>query len=71
MTFIALTRSPLVLGLSTGMASKVDQAVRLDQTLKARKEEFVSNLSGGDVLEINLVIGVATVSLEFCTYHTS
>lgn len=34
----------------------------MDQTLKSRKEEFVSNLSGGDISEINLVTLVAPVN---------
>ncbi|KAL9618459.1 MAG: hypothetical protein Q9160_006837 [Pyrenula sp. 1 TL-2023] len=37
----------------------------MDQTLKSRKEEFVSNLSGGDISEINLVtlVGPAAIIL--------
>lgn len=37
------------------------RAARMDQTLKSRKEEFVSNLSGGDIAEINAVTLVAPV----------
>ncbi|KAL9115941.1 MAG: hypothetical protein Q9227_000309 [Pyrenula ochraceoflavens] len=45
------------------MATNMDSALKIDHTLKSRKEEFVSNLSGGDLSEINLVIGVATASI--------
>lgn len=32
-------------------------------TLKQQKEDFVSNLSGGSVSEVNAIAGVAPVSL--------
>jgi phosphatidylinositol glycan class W len=33
---------------------------------KQRKEDFVSNLTGGSVSEISFVTAVAPVSLAFC-----
>lgn len=39
---------------------------RMDPTYKARKEAFVSNLSGGSIPEINLVTLVASVRLCIC-----
>lgn len=36
------------------------------QSYKARKEAFVSNLSGGDVWEINIV----TLVVPVCTKHS-
>lgn len=41
---------------------KVSETVR--QSLKLRKEDFVSNLSGGDISEINYVALVTPVSSQ-------
>jgi len=36
----------------------------MDKDYKARKEAFVSDLTGGDIMEINLVTLVAPVSVN-------
>lgn len=38
-------------------------AESVKQSLKLRKEDFVSNLTGGDIFEINYVTLIAPVSL--------
>lgn len=46
--------------------------VNMGPDYKSRKEAFVSNLSGGSILEINTVTLVAPVSFEFfCASFTS
>lgn len=41
----------------------------MDQSYKARKEAFVSNLAGGDILEINAVTLVAPVCGSVQSFH--
>jgi glucosaminylphosphatidylinositol acyltransferase len=36
----------------------------MDQIYKAQKEAFVSNLTGGDIMEINAVTFIAPVSIQ-------
>lgn len=43
---------------------KLKAAESVKQSLKLRKEDFVSNLVGGDISEINYVTLVASVSLS-------
>lgn len=43
----------------------IQQSVTMDPSYKARKEAFVSDLSGGSILEINAVTLVAPVCVFF------
>lgn len=64
-----LVGEPTSTFLTSGLSTSGDANMKTPEELyKQRKEAFVSNLTGGSIIEINLVTAIAPVSTSYPPY---